>query len=101
MQIEERAGVLDVVSMAAQRDTCLVLPTLRHALALWPRYWDVMAEVHGKNKVKISKTAVTTLTTRTILRLWVPYSLDPTMPMDWPSLRRDFDFITPYWGLTL
>lgn len=101
----ERAGVMDVISISAQHDTCLVLPTLRHAIALWPRYFTAVEDRHvwaiggGHRPFKATqrtKTAIVMTDTKTALRLWVPYQRDPTMPMDWEINRRHYILISPY-----
>lgn len=93
--IESRVGVLDVIGSASLQNTCLVLPTLEHAIALWPKYREAAEAVH-KGRVKKTKTAVYMYRTRTTLRLWVPYSREPTMPLDVELWRRGFYFMTPY-----
>ena len=92
----ERVGVIDILSISALRDTCVVLPTLKHAIALWPKYRKVIQESHGERNVVLTKTSVVMARTKTALRLWVPYSRDPTMPLDWVQNRRGFELITPY-----
>ncbi len=89
-----RIGVMDVVSISALWDTCLVLPTLRHAAALWPNYQKLVTELH--DKAKGTKTAVAMLDTHTVLRLWVPYTREPTMVMDEEPQRKGFELVTPY-----
>lgn len=91
----ERTGVLDVVSISAQRYTCLVLPTLEHAISLWPYYQWAVTDAHPNHYHK-TKTAIGMTDTKTILRLWVPYTLQPTMPMDWDHFRKDFYLVSPY-----
>ena len=87
---------MDVVSIASHRNTCLVLPTLGHAVALWPRY---RALVHSKMEYLAStKTLLLLRDTHTVLRLWVPYEREPTMPMDQPVARHGFKFVSPYGG---
>lgn len=93
--VEDYAGFMDVLSLSAQQDTCLVLPSLRHAIELWPKYREALTEVHN-GRLHRTKTGVALFKTKTLLRLWVPYERDPTMPMDWPRLREDFAIITPY-----
>lgn len=92
----ERVGISDVVSQASRQDTILVLPTLKHAVALWPVYRDALVEAHGAEYVNASRTAVTLKRTHTVLRLGVPYSRDPTLPTDWLNIRRGFVAMTPY-----
>lgn len=91
----EQIGFVDLASISAQRDTCLVLPTLSHAFWLWLYYREFVAERHLGHFYK-SKTSLVMQDTHTILRLWVPYEREPTMPMDWEPFRRDFYMTSPY-----
>lgn len=92
----ERVGYADLASISAQRNTCLVLPTLSHAIALWPLYREY---VQSKHKYTHSaRTGLAMQDTRTMLRLWVPYEREPTQPMDNPYWRRDFYLVSPYGG---
>lgn len=96
MKVETYAGVMDVVSAANEQNAVLVLPTLRHAIALWPRYREAFKDRHGP-LARMTKTAVALGTTGTTLRLWVPYARDPSMPMDHPLYRTTFAYyITPF-----
>lgn len=92
----QHAGVLDVVSYATQQRICLVLPTLWHAVELWPKYTDALEERCGVDRIRRTKTARVVLGTPGILRLWVPYERSPTQPMDFRSIRDGWDFISPY-----
>jgi len=91
----ERVGFLDVASISAQRNTCIVLPTLGHALDLWPLYQVFVIRQHP-NHFHRTKTAVSFTDTKTFLRLWVPYAKEPTMPMDWAHFRKGFYLVSPY-----
>jgi hypothetical protein len=91
----ERVSVLDTVSLSAQHDTVVVLPTHRHAIALWPEYIRAIRERHDE-AVTNTRTAIIMHRTRTVLRLWIPYNRDPSMPMDVERERRDFVMVTPY-----
>ena len=75
-------GFIDIVGAFAQRDVCLVLPSLEHAVWWWPEYQECIARRHGIDWINFTKTNIISKKTHTSLRLWVPYSLDPTMPMD-------------------
>lgn len=77
-------GYLDLVSETSHGDTCLVLPTLLHALAVWPIVRTMFSERHDELDLAFTKTAIVCKDTQTVLKLWVPYGLDPTMPMDYP-----------------
>lgn len=70
----------DVLSLSAQRDCCVVLPTLDHAV----RWWDQIKQMIEATEPDTlhTKTAIIRRRSGTALRLWVPYSLDPTFPMD-------------------
>lgn len=93
----QHAGVLDVISYATQQRICLVLPTLLHAIELWPRYTDALEERAGTTIIKRTKTARIVVGTPGILRLWVPYEREPTQPMDFHQVRAGWDFISPYY----
>lgn len=88
----------DVLSVTAnKRDCCIVLPTLEHATEWWPRVQDMMED---RQTVKRSKTSLYLMQTHNIVRLWVPYSLDPTMPMDFIHEGVfEFDYLL-LWGLS-
>lgn len=90
----EQVGFCDLASISAQRDTCLVLPTLSHAFWLWLYYREFCCEYH--NPFYKTKTGVAFQDTRTQLRLWVPYEREPTMVMDFVDLRRDYYLVSPY-----
>lgn len=95
----ERAGLLDVRSSAWQQHTCLVLPTLGHALDLWPLYVAVTARGHSGTQT--TKTILIMRDTHTYLRLWVPYEREPTQPMDWEKSNgklHEYHFVSPYGG---
>lgn len=82
--IYKDASVLDVLSVASQRDAAVVLPTLDHALLWWGRLISMFKDYHGENYIRTTKTSIISNRTHTALRLWVPYSPSPTMPMDFP-----------------
>lgn len=75
-------SVLDVVSVGAQRDCIVVLPTLPHALRWWPVVIGAIKTHHREGTVHVTRTAVVCKDTKTVTRLWVPYAREPTMPMD-------------------
>jgi hypothetical protein len=90
-------GVLDVVSMLNRRDTAYVLPTLAHALEWWRVVRTAVNEEHGKDCVTNTKTACVLRCNHRALRLWVPYELDPTQPMDFDNaFKSNCDFVSPY-----
>lgn len=91
-----RVGVMDVVSLAAQHDTCVVFPTHQHAIDLWPRYRQAVIDRHGRPYVKPTKTAIYMGRTGTTLRLWIPYDREPTQPMDYEVNRRNFILVSPF-----
>lgn len=80
----KNASMLDVLAFATNRDTCVVLPTLDHAVFWWPRISD-MLDAYQPGLVNKSKTARFLQGTNTILRLWVPYEREPTQPMDFEA----------------
>ncbi len=87
----------DVLSVATRHDACVVLPTLLHATYWWPRVQDMMED---RQEVKRTKTSLFLNGSKTIVRLWVPYSLDPTMPMDFiHEAVFTFDYLL-LWGLS-
>lgn len=92
----EYISISDAVSRMAERDTCFVLPTLKHALWWWERVNWCIRERHGAEWVTTTKTATVSKRTKTTMRLWVPYTPNPTMPLDTERHRRKFDFVTPY-----
>jgi len=96
----ERVGFLDLAAISAQQNTCLVLPTLRHANSLWIRYREFVAERH--TNVERTKTILIMRDSHTYLRLWVPYEREPTSPMDWEMKRNPYGlgyvFVSPYGG---
>jgi hypothetical protein len=93
----EKAGVLDVISISTQGRACLVLPTLQHAIALWPKYTEALEERYGEGRIRRTKTArIMPLSRGATLRLWVPYERDPTMPMDYWELRSGWQMVSPY-----
>lgn len=66
----ERVGFLDVVSIASQRDATLVLPSASHAIALWPKYMACITPrfVHFTQ----TRRHLILRDTHTRLRLWIP-----------------------------
>jgi hypothetical protein len=76
------ASMTDVLSVGSLRDSAVVLPSLGHALLWWDRIIKMFKETHGINYVTTTKTTVISHRTHTAVRLWVPFSPDPTMPMD-------------------
>lgn len=90
-------GILDVVTLMGLHDTIVVLPTLGHANEWWRVYRTAVTEMHGGLDYVIhSKTAVTSRASRTALRLWVPYTPEPTMYMDFETYRTGFDYVSPF-----
>jgi len=94
------AAFTDIVAEAKRRDTCVVFPTLSHAVYWWPRLSQEMAM--GQNgQVKHTKTAITHRSAHTVLRLWVPttsrsWTKGPEQPMDAPNVRRRFHLMSMY-----
>src|SRR6266705_4847233 len=92
----------EVISLLIwDKDVCLVLPTLPHALALWPHY---RAALKGHfTFTNDTKTAIVIPAIHAVLRLWVPftkeraYRLMPTQPMDGRYYRRGFTSVSPYY----
>lgn len=79
--MQNNVSILDVISISAQRDAIVVLPTLRHAIHWWPRIIVAAKDKHG-SKAITTRTAIVFHDTKTLVRLWVPYGREPTMPMD-------------------
>lgn len=95
--IYKDACMSDVLSIGTQRDSCVVLPTLNHAAYWWPRIHDMFAD---RQRVMRVKTGLVLQQSHMIIRLWVPYNLDPTAPMDF---EHDFVYYCDYlllWGLS-
>ena len=80
--IDKNASFLDVLTMGNAHDVAVVLPTLPHAIHWWPRVTHMFKDYHGFDYLHVSKTGIVSFRSRTIIRLWVPYAPDPTMPMD-------------------
>ena len=78
----ETVSVLDVISIGAQRDTIVVLPTLPHAIHWWPIIQQAFANNQKRIPPTNTRTAIVCRETKTSTRLWVPYAREPTMPMD-------------------
>ncbi len=94
MVIVKNAGFLDIVSYFSQRDCCVVMPSLKHAIYFWPQITEYIKLRHGGDKYVVNtRTAVVSRRTQTALRLWVPYEPDPTMPMDF---EHDFKYRCDY-----
>jgi hypothetical protein len=91
---DNNASILDVISYSAQRDTIVVLPTLRHAIHWWPIIIQAGKDTH--KHCTNTRTAVIFQDTHTIIRLWVPYARQPTMPMDYPADRRNKEVLNLY-----
>jgi hypothetical protein len=70
----------DVRSLSALRDSCVVLPSLDHALWWWLEI-KVMID-DAEPDCLHTKTAIIRRRSGTALRLWVPYEPEPTFPMD-------------------
>lgn len=77
-------GYVDILSYTAQGDACLILPTLNHAINIWPIVRTMFREAHNERDLALTKTGIVCKDTQTVLKLWVPYDVDPTMPMDYP-----------------
>lgn len=93
------ASFMEVYSMVLYKDACVVLPTFDHALVYWPIYRTMFRDMHDVDMVGTTKTAIVSKRTHTALRLWVPYTRDPTMPMDFHGdmFRERCDFVSPYY----
>lgn len=92
--IDHRAGMQDILSYGSSEDTCLVLPTLRHAVAIWP---DVIAMFKDRHSdIVTTRTALISRSSRTFLRLWVPYDREPTMPADTSRWRTQGIYVDQY-----
>lgn len=89
-------GVLEIVSINAFEDCAVVLPSLSHAIHWWPIITKAYQERHGENNIEVTKTAIVSKNTRRVLRLWVRYERQPTMPLDWRHYRRGFRFLDLY-----
>lgn len=70
----------DVKTYGLQRDVCVVLPTLDHAVFWWSRIILMMED--AQPNILRTKTALVLRRTQTAIRLWVPYELEPTQPFD-------------------
>lgn len=70
----------DLLSISAQRDSCVVLPTLPHAIYWWPRIKQMIdaREPYAMH----TRTAIVRRLSGTALRLWVP-NRDREMPMEY------------------
>lgn len=91
-----RHSVNDVISETLQRDTAVVLPTLPHAIH-WKAILNQAFKEHVPNDLlNLTKTAIVCRATATVMRLWVPYAREPTMPLDRPEVRRGFTFMNLY-----
>lgn len=84
----------ELMSLAHRENACLVLPSLDHALVLWKRVVDLYGATHRADRLHVSHTGIGCWEAHRILRLWVPYPLDPTMPLDWPNERKGFRLVT-------
>lgn len=84
----------DVLTVGSQRDACVVLPNLQSALHWWPKIVTMFEEAHGPDNLRRTKTAI--VMRRTVVRLWVPYEKEPTMPMDTPEHRMGFEMLNLY-----
>ena len=93
------SSFLEVYSSVSYKDTCVVLPTLDHALVYWPIYRTMFQELHDIDMVGTTRTAIISRRTHTALRLWVPFQRDPTMPMDFheDQFRWRCDYMSPYY----
>ena len=91
VEVVDYAGMTDVLSHSAIRDSCVVLPSLWRAVELWPK---IQAMIHANQPIVRTKTSIQMTKTRTVLRLWVPFSLSPTQPFDFVhSHVFEFDYI--------
>ena len=77
--ILRNAGVVDVLSVSALHDSCVVLPSLPHAVHWWERI-KVMIDATEPNCLH-TRTAIVRRRSYTALRLWVP-NADREYPMD-------------------
>ena len=85
----------DVKTYAQLRDLCVVLPTLEHAVHWWPRVIEMME--NSQPHIIRTKTAIICRMTKTAIRLWVPYELSPTQPMDFDRPENpNFDYLCLY-----
>lgn len=73
------ASMVDVLSVSALRDSCVVLPTLEHAVEWWNRV-KLMIDNAEPNCLH-TRTAIVRRRSNTALRLWVPFERRD-MPMD-------------------
>jgi len=93
-------GILDVISQAAYRDTCYVLPTLNHAIEWWRVVRTAAVEIHEEANpgcVAHTETACIFRCNNRVLRYWVPYERDPTKPMDFPhEFKFHCDYMSPW-----
>jgi len=83
-------GVWETLSESTRADCAVVMPSLDVALHWWPIIVQAFRDRHGTEWVVVTKTAVVSRKTRRVLRLLVPYSRDPTQPLDWRRLRRGY-----------
>jgi hypothetical protein len=87
----------DILSVGTQRDACVVLPTLDHAVYWWPRVYDMFSD---RQNVIRTKTGLALKGSHTAIRLWTPYAHEPTQPFDFihPDVFT-YDYLL-LWGLS-
>jgi hypothetical protein len=90
-------SLLDIVGSAHRQPTCLVVPTLSHALVKWTTMGHIYRDHHNGAPFTSTKTAFQCRTHYGLLRLWCPYEREPTMPLDWAVYRRGFKLMSTYY----
>lgn len=103
--IFRNASMTDLLSISAVRDSCVLLPTLDHAV----QWWSAIIEMidHREPNILRTRTSVVRRRSGHALRLWVP-NRDREMPMEYEhefvyhcdyillydlSLRRDIKWL--------
>jgi hypothetical protein len=92
----KNACMLDVLSASVNRDFCVVLPTLNHAVYWW-YHIDKMFNDYQPGLVVTTKTARFLRGSNIAVRLWVPYQPEPTQPMDFMhGFKTRCDYLNLY-----
>lgn len=79
--------MLDILAYGTNHDSCVVLPTLDHAVYWWPRIQQMFMERKNQHPIQ-TKTAIVLRGSRTAVRLLVPYEREPTMATEF-----DYEFV--------
>lgn len=94
--LSKHATIDEVLSNLYWHDTCVVLPSLGHAIEWWPRVKEATETRYHRGLVVTTKSAIVVRKLHRVLRLWVPYEPEPTLPLDWSVNRRGFDMASLY-----